>query len=96
MGNGSATPGRHREDGAREAALRRHLTRLERRVAKLEALAEAVQEAEIRDYTVYDEVPGEEWVAIDRDDVARVLAALAEIDRWNPWATVLERRLGDV
>jgi hypothetical protein len=70
--------------------------RLEKRLAKFEALADAVQRASIRDHNVYNEIPDEEWLAIDRDDTAAILAALAEIDRWKPWGTVMERRLGNV
>lgn len=85
------------DDTARGATLSpTHVERLERRLAKLEVLAEAVQRAAIRDHNVYGEIPDEDWLAIDRADIARILGALAAIDRWNPWATALERRLGNV
>jgi hypothetical protein len=81
---------------ARAQAVQAELERLRLRLAKLEALADTVQRAAIRDHNVYGEIPDEDWLAIDRDDVGRIVAVLAEIDRWRPWSTTLERRLGDV
>lgn len=77
-------------------ALRSQLDRLQSRVEKLEAVVAAVRGSTIRDHNVYGEIPDEDWLAIDRAHVTRLFAAVAEVDSWRPWGTVLERRLGDV
>lgn len=84
----------HKEAEAEIARLQEQVERLERRLLKFETLAEAAQQAFIWDHTVYKEVPDDQWLAIDRADCERLLRALAELDRWRPWKTVLlESRL---
>lgn len=82
--------------GSSRGASAQHVDRLERTVARLEALAGVVAHATIRDHAIYEEVADESWLGIDRDDVALIFSALAEVDRWKPWRTPFERRLGDV
>ena len=91
----AADPFLGRSGGSRGAS-DEHVERLERTVARLEALAGVVAHASIRDHAVYEEVPDDSWLGIDRDDVALIFSALAEVDRWKPWRTPFERRLGDV
>lgn len=88
---------------ARLAGETRETERLLRRVRTLsdaverfQHLAETVREATVWDYTVYDDVPDERWLAIDRDHYEKVVDALAGVDSWEPWNRSLERRLGDV
>lgn len=73
--------------------LQEQVDQLEKRLLKFEALAEAAQYAFVWDHTVYDVIPDDQWLAIDRDDCERLLQALAALDRWRPWYTVLESRL---
>lgn len=75
--------------------LRRRVARLERALAHYERIAAAVQAARFWDYSVYESVPDDEWVAIDREDCDRLLHALGFADRWRPWKTILERRHAD-
>lgn len=76
--------------------LRQKVRRLERSIARYESLAEAAQRARIWDYAVYEQVPNDEWLAIDREDCERMVRALGQTDRWRPWRVLLERRLGPV
>lgn len=72
------------------------LRRLRARIEKLERVAELVSAASVWDHTAYDQAPGEEWLAIDRDHYQRIVDALAGVDTWSPWEQPLERRLGDL
>jgi len=73
--------------------LQEQVDQLEKRLLKFEALAEATQHALIWDHAVYEVTLDDQWLAIDRDDCERLLQALAALDRWRPWYTVLESRL---
>jgi hypothetical protein len=75
--------------------LRTRVRRLERALVHYERIAAAVQRARFWDYSVYESVPDDEWVAIDREDCDRLLHALGFADRWRPWKTILERRHAD-
>jgi hypothetical protein len=75
--------------------LRRRVARLERALAHYERIAVAVQTARFWDFSVYESIPDDEWVAIDREDCDRLLHALGFADRWRPWKTILERRHAD-
>lgn len=79
-----------------EEALGQDLRRLQARVEKLERVASLISTASVWDYTAYDQTPGEEWLAIDRDHYQRIVDALAGVDIWSPWERPLERRLGDL
>lgn len=81
---------------ARHTSRHRELRRLRRRLDRLEHLAELVSRASVWDYTPYDQAPGDEWLAIDRDHYQKIVDALASVDTWRPWERPLERRLGDV
>lgn len=87
------------EEGERARAeldhLRRRVARLQRALVHYERLAAAVQAARFWDYSVYESVPDDEWVAIDREDCERLVHALGFADRWRPWKTILERRHAD-
>jgi hypothetical protein len=75
--------------------LQEYIAQLEGRLQKYEALAEAVQRSFIWDHTVYEVIPDDQWLSIDRDDCERLLQALAALDRWRPWSTMLENRLSE-
>lgn len=74
------------------AYLREQVRRLRRRVADYEELARTIERAETWDYTLYDQLPDDRWVAIDRRDLWAVLQRLASVDRWAPWRGRLEAR----
>jgi hypothetical protein len=75
---------------------RRRVRELQERVDKLERLAEEVRRSTVWDYSVYDDVPDERWLAIDRDHYEQIIDALAAVDSWRPWERPFERRLGDI
>jgi hypothetical protein len=75
------------------ASLREEVTRLKRRVERLEEVAQAAQDASFWDYSVYEQVPDARWVAIDRDDLSKLLLALDGVDNWRPWQTPIEPRV---
>lgn len=85
-------------EGGRGASTRispGRLQQLRQRLDRLQALVEVVRQASVWDHLVYDAIPDEQWLAIDRDDYERILAVLAGVDSWDPWGQPLERRLGD-
>ena len=49
--------------------------------------------ATVWDHVIYEQHPGSDRLAIDRDDCTAILRALCNVDRWHPWRTVMERRL---
>jgi hypothetical protein len=70
------------------------LARAERRIAELEAVIEAVRRAQTWDFTLYDQAPGEEWLAIDRERYEELIRCITRVVHWRPWRTRLEPRLG--
>ena len=74
------------------ARLEARIGRLERDLASVRPLIDAVRGLKIWDYTPYEVAPDQEWVAIDRGDAEGLLAALARVDHWVPWQTRLEPR----
>ena len=74
------------------ALLRARVTRLERALASTAELVERVEHLRLWDYTPYELVPDETWVAVDRDDAAALMSALARVDHWHPWERAIEPR----
>lgn len=75
------------------ALLRGRVHRLEGELRVLEPVVAALKGARFWDPAPYEVWPGPGWVAADRDDVERVLGALAGVDHWQPWQIELERRV---
>ena len=73
--------------------LRRQLARAERGLRGLNELTEAVRRTQMWDFAVYDEIPDDEWLAVDRERYEDIIHLTTQFDRWNPWRTVIERRL---
>lgn len=74
--------------GAPEAEARR----LRRRAAALERVLDRLHRAETWDYSVYEQTPGPEWVAVNREDLQALYAAAADAATPQPWRTIIERR----
>lgn len=55
--------------------LRSEIRLLERRLDRYVALAERIATAEYFDFTVYEQAPSAEWVAIHRSDLHAIVAA---------------------
>ncbi|VEF46595.1 Uncharacterised protein [Bacillus freudenreichii] len=74
--------------------LSRKVEQQEKLIEKYRSLAKVVQEAEIWDYSIYDEVPDDTWVALDQTGYEKMKQALSELDELQPWKTSIEKRLG--
>jgi hypothetical protein len=74
------------------AEQRAEIARLRRHVARLEAVVTHARDATLWDYSVYEQLPGPGWQAIDRETVDRLLLALEDVDDWRPWRSTIERR----
>ncbi|RST77195.1 hypothetical protein D4T97_001475 [Siminovitchia acidinfaciens] len=74
--------------------LSRKVEQQEKLIEKYRILAKVVQEAEIWDYSIYDEVPDDTWVALDQTGYERMKQVLSELDELQPWKTSIEKRLG--
>jgi len=88
-------------DPAEVAAMRRELALLRTRVARmgrdldsLKPLIAAARGLEPWDFTPYRVQPDGDWIAVERERVERLLAALAAVDHWAPWSTRIEPRAG--
>lgn len=65
-------------------------------IEKYRLLARIVHQAETWEYSIYDEVPDDTWIALDQQDYEKMKQALAELDELQPWKTTIEKRLGRV
>lgn len=72
------------------AALEAVVERQGRRLVALDELAVQVRAMHFWDHSVYEVVPDESFVAVDRDEAVGLLGALAEVDHWRPWHTTVE------
>lgn len=86
-------------DSAQIEQLRAELATLARRVDRLSAalethreLAESIRKTQFWDFTPYEVVPDDSWLAIDRSDAVDLLRALAATDHWQPWTHSLTPR----
>lgn len=76
--------------------LKKQNKQLQVQLEKYQRLAKAVQEADFWDFSLYDVVPDENWVAVERDDYKKMMAILAELDETRPWKFTIEKRLRGV
>ncbi len=74
------------------ALLRSRVARLEREAAAMRELVAQAKHLQLWDFTPYQLLPDESWVAVDRASATRLLAALAGIDHWDPWHSRIEPR----
>jgi hypothetical protein len=83
-------------DGLRTecALLRRETARMRRELDAALPVLTALAQARIWDFVPYEVELDADWLAIDRDDVQRLMNALAGNDHWRPWVRTLERRHG--
>ncbi|WP_203337695.1 hypothetical protein [Nocardioides limicola] len=75
------------------AHLRQRMDRLEREATSMRPVVQQVKNLQIWDFTPYGVHPDGSWVAVDRACAAELLAALAGVDHWEPWATRIEPRI---
>lgn len=77
---------------AERSALEEEARRLRRRVALLDRVVQRLQRTEVWDYSVYEQTPGPEWVAVNRHDLEELYVAASDAGRWQPWRQIIERR----
>lgn len=73
--------------------LRRTNARLRRQLDDALPVLAALSQARIWDFVPYEVQLDADWLAIDRDDVERLMRALAANDHWHPWNRKFEHRL---
>ena len=69
------------------------IDRLKAELNKYQKLASVVIDAEVWDYSVYEEIPNENWIAIDRKDYDLILQYVHQLDQCKPWKSSMEKRL---
>lgn len=72
--------------------LRARVARIERALDSHQPLIAAARGLEPWDFTPYRVQPGGDWIAVERDRMERLLAALAAVDHWTPWQSRIEPR----
>ncbi len=59
-----------------------------------ERLAEAVRLANVMDGSVYStNTLDDDWLSIDRDDYAKMVEIISEMDLWKPWQKNIQQRI---
>lgn len=98
MANQGGTQLRKREQyiHSQMTELYKKVERQEEKLKKYQSLASIVQEADVWEYSIYNEIPDDSWVALDRRDYMKILQALSELDELRPWKSTIEKRLGRV
>lgn len=81
------------EAKSKEQQLQDEINLLKAELSKYQKLASTLIDAEIWDYSVYEEIPDEKWVAIDRNDYDLILQYLHQLDQCKPWKSSMEKRL---
>ncbi|WP_338448164.1 hypothetical protein R4Z09_18200 [Niallia oryzisoli] len=81
------------EEHLREKDLFLENQRLKEELSKYENLTSALLGAEVWDYSVYEEIPDDNWLAIDRQDYELIMKHIHGLVRMKPWKSSMEKRL---
>lgn len=81
------------EENSREKELLKEIQLLKEEISKYENLASAVLGAEVWDYSVYEEIPDDHWLAIDRQHYELIKQNMHGLVRLKPWKSSMEKRL---
>ena len=73
--------------------LKNQVKEIKSKLEKYEKLAQLFQNLEVWDYTIYNETPGSDWIAVDRVMCDRIYQALFQLDHKKPWKENIEMRL---
>ncbi|WP_240374122.1 hypothetical protein [Bacillus piscicola] len=65
----------------------------EKLIEKYKHLTACIYESETWDYSIYDEIPDDTWIALDKKDHEKIMKSLSELDEIRPWKSPIERRL---
>lgn len=58
-----------------------------------EKLVDLMKQINVWDYSIYDETPGDDWVALDRKDYEQIVTLMQEFYQISPWKEKIERRI---
>ncbi|KAA9026984.1 hypothetical protein [Niallia endozanthoxylica] len=81
------------EEYSREKELLQEIQALKEELSKYEQLTSAVLGAEVWDYSIYEEIPDDDWLAIDRQDFEQIMQHIHGLVRMKPWKSSMEKRL---
>jgi len=81
------------EEQSREKELLQEIKRLKEELSQYEQLTSVVLEAEVWDYSVYEEIPDDNWLAIDRSAYEQIMQHIHGLVRIKPWKSSMEKRL---
>lgn len=74
--------------------LKSYIQQLQKKITIYETLAEAVRLAHVQDRSIYShDANQEDYLAIDREDYAKCMEIISEVDLWKPWKHTLQRRI---
>ncbi len=73
--------------------LRKQIQRLQNTIQVYEQLAESIRTAAVIDRSIYTGEEELDWLSIDRDDYAKIMAILSKIDIWKPWNHPIQHRI---
>lgn len=62
-------------------------------IEKYVKFVELMKKVNFWDFSIYDEVPTSDWVAIDRSDYEKILEIMMEFEQAQPWKQQIERRI---
>jgi uncharacterized membrane protein YfhO len=71
----------------------KQINHLQKKLKRYETLAETVRAATVMDRSIYTGEGNSEWLSIDRDDYARIMEELSQIDLWKPWQHTIQSRI---
>ena len=58
-----------------------------------EQFVQFMQRVNVWDYSIYDENPGDDWVALDRKDYEQMVILMQEFYQLRPWNERIEVRI---
>ena len=73
--------------------LKEQLHRLQKTILIYEQLAESVRTAHVIDASIYTGEDSSNWLSIDREDYAKIMEILSQLDLWRPWKRNIPQRI---
>lgn len=67
--------------------------RMQKNIQIYEELAEKIRTATVVDRSIYSSEEDPEWLSINREDYAQIMAILTKLDLWKPWNQTIQPRI---